>query len=77
MRQSLAELEREFRHQMERDRLRREQLRRHAALRARHRQARRARRRGSLRFWLLAGALMLTAVAVAAAMFTTLYLLLS
>jgi hypothetical protein len=77
MRQSLAELEREFHHQTERERRRGEQLRRQAARRARRRRALRTRRRGSVRFWMLAVSLVLTAAAVTAAMFTTLYLLLS
>jgi hypothetical protein len=76
MRRSLAQLERDFIDEIERDRRRRAQARREVAVRARKRRVARARKRGSLRFWLLVASLILTAVAVTAAMFETLYLLL-
>ncbi len=74
---SLAQLEQEFRQEVERDRRRRERLQREVARRARKRSVERARRRGSFRFWLLVVALVATAALVAAAMFEALYLLLS
>jgi hypothetical protein len=76
MRQSLAQLEQEFRHEMQLDRSRRESLRRHAAMRSRKRSKLRARKRSSMRFWLLVLSLVGTAVIVTAAMFATLYYLL-
>jgi ABC-type transport system involved in cytochrome bd biosynthesis fused ATPase/permease subunit len=76
MRQSLAQLEQEFRQQMELDRGRRESLRRRAMLRSRKRTHERERKRSSVRFWLLALSLIVTAVIVTVAMFYTLYQLL-
>jgi hypothetical protein len=76
MRQSLAQLEQQFRHEMEVDRTRRETLRRNAAMRSRKRHRARARRRSSMRFWLLVLSLIATAVIVTVAMFETLYALL-
>jgi len=76
MRQSLAQLEQEFRHEMELDRGRRESLRRRAVLRSRKRTHERERKRSSVRFWLLVLSLIATAVIVTAAMFYTLYQLL-
>ena len=76
MRQSLAQLEQEFRHEVVRDRHRREHLRRSAVRRSRQRGLERARKKGSFRFWVLVFTLILTAVVVTAAMFETLYLLL-
>ncbi len=76
MRQSLAQLEQEFRHEMQQDRRRREDLRRHAALRSRKRTYEREKKRSSFRFWMLVLGLVATAVIVTAAMFYTLYALL-
>ncbi|HYZ80942.1 MAG TPA: hypothetical protein VE571_06720 [Solirubrobacteraceae bacterium] len=76
MRQSLAQLEQEFRHETQLDRSRRESLRRHAARRSRMRTHVRRRKRSSLRYWMLVLSLIATAVIVTAVMFETLYLLL-
>ncbi len=76
MRQSLAQLEQEFRHETQRDRSRREHLRRHAARRSRVRTHEREKKRSSVRFWLLVLSLIATAVIVTVAMFETLYFLL-
>jgi anti-sigma-K factor RskA len=76
MRQSLAQLEQEFRHEMQLDRSRRESLRHRAIVRSRTRTREREKKRSSMRFWLLVLALIATAVIVAVAMFETLYLLL-
>jgi membrane glycosyltransferase len=77
MRQSLAELEQEFRHEAQLDRRRRESLRRTAVQRSRHRTLERQRKRGTVRFWLLVFSLVATAVIVTVVMFETLYRLLS
>ena len=76
MRQSLAQLEQEFRHESQLDRSRRENLRRHAVTRSRKRTYERNRKRSSIRFWLLVLSLIATAVIVTVAMFETLYYLL-
>ncbi len=76
MRQSLAQLEQEFRHETALDRHRREHLRRHAAQRSRKRGRAREQKRSSVRFWLLVLSLIATAVIVTVAMFETLYYLL-
>ncbi|MBV8954657.1 MAG: hypothetical protein JO153_17815 [Solirubrobacterales bacterium] len=76
MRQSLAQLEQEFRHEARRDRSRRESLRRRAVSRSRKRTYERERKRSSVRFWLLVLSLVATAVIVTVAMFETLYRLL-
>ena len=76
MRQSLAQLEQEFRHESQLDRSRRENLRRHAVTRSRKRTYERNRKRSSIRFWLLVFSLIATAVIVTVAMFETLYYLL-
>jgi anti-sigma-K factor RskA len=76
MRQSLAQLEQEFRHETELDRSRRESLRRRAALRSRKRTHEREQKRSSVRFWLLVLSLIATAAIVTVAMFETLYYLL-
>ena len=76
MRQSLAQIERQFRDEMEIDRSRREKLRRTAAARSRKRHRERAQRRSSIRFWMLVLSLIATAVVVTVAMFETLNLLL-
>jgi membrane glycosyltransferase len=76
MRQSLAQLEQEFRHEMDLDRSRRESLRQRAVLRSRKRTHLRERKRSSLRYWLLVLSLIATAVIVTIAMFESLYYLL-
>ena len=76
MRQSLAQLEQEFRQEARLDRSRREHLRRRAAARSRIRTHERRTKRSTVRFWLLALSLVATAVIVTAAMFETLYYLL-
>jgi hypothetical protein len=77
MRQSFAQWEQEFRHEAELDRDRRETLRRYAVHRSRKRTVERARKRSSMRYWVLVLSLIATALIVTAAMFETLYLLLS
>jgi len=76
MRQSLAELEQEFRHEMQLESSRSQMMWRRATSRSRKRTRERERKRSSLRFWLLVIALIGTAVAVTIAMFETLYYLL-
>jgi membrane glycosyltransferase len=76
MRQSLAQLEQEFRHEAQLDRSRRETLRRHAVRRSRVRTHERRKKRSSVRYWMLVLSLIATAVIVTIAMFETLYLLL-
>jgi hypothetical protein len=77
MRQSLAQIEQEFRHEAELDRNRRETLRRHAVRRSRLRTHERQKKRGSVRYWVLVLSLIATALIVTAAMFETLYALLT
>jgi hypothetical protein len=77
MRQSLAHLEQEFREEAQLDRNRQETLRRHAVRRSRKRTHERARKRSSMRYWILVFTLVATALIVTALMFETLYLLLS
>jgi len=77
MRQSLAQLEHEFRHESELDQRRRDRLRRQAIHRSRLRHRDREKKRSSVRFYLLTLSLIATAVFVTAAMFATLYLLLT
>ena len=77
MRQSLAQLEQEFRHETQLDRSRRETLRRHAVRRSRVRTHEKRRKRSSMRYWVLVLSLVATAVIVTVAMFESLYLLLS
>jgi hypothetical protein len=77
MRQSLAQLEQQFRHETQLDRNRRERLRSQAVRRSRVRTHERARKRSSMRYWVLVLTLIATALIVTAAMFETLYLLLS
>jgi hypothetical protein len=76
MRQSLAQIEQEFRHEMQVDRDRRERLRRQAVRRSRVRHIQKERKRSSLRFWGLVFSLVATAVIVTVAMFASLYYLL-
>ena len=76
MRQSLAQLEQDFRHETQLDRTRRENLRRHAVTRSRTRRRQQRQKRGTMRFWMLVASLIATAMIVTAAMFETLYRLL-
>ena len=76
MRQSLAELEQEFRHEMQLDRSRSQVQRRRAISRSRKRWREREKKRSSMRFWLLVISLIGTAIVVTIAMFETLYYLL-
>jgi membrane glycosyltransferase len=76
MRQSLAQLEQQFRHEAQLDRTRRESLRRRAVLRSRKRSHAREKKRSSMRYWVLVLSLIATAVVVTIAMFETLYYLL-
>jgi hypothetical protein len=76
MRQSLAELEQEFRHEIQLDRRRQDHVMRRAVSRTRKRRRARERKRSSLRFWLLVASLIGTAVLVTIVMFETLYYLL-
>jgi hypothetical protein len=76
MRQSLAALEEQFRHDIEQEQVQSEHLRRHAAWRTRSRRRQKEKKRSSVRFWLLVLSLIATAVGVTVAMFETLYYLL-
>jgi anti-sigma-K factor RskA len=75
-RQSLWQLEEEFRDQMQADQRRSEMLRRTAVQRTRVRRREREKARSSIRFWMLVLSLIVTAIAVTIAMFETLYYLL-
>jgi membrane glycosyltransferase len=77
MRQSLAQLEQEFRHEAQLDRTRRETLRRHAVRRSRVRTHARRKKAGSMRYWVLVLSLIATAVIVTVVMFESLYYLLA
>ncbi len=76
MRQSLAELEQQFRAQSEIEAAHQLRMQRTAAARSRQRWHLRERKRSSKRFYLLGLSLVATAVLVTMAMFATLYLLL-
>ena len=76
MRQSLAQLEQEFRHEMQVDRSRRENLRHRAIVRSKKRYVEREKKRSSVRFWVLVLSIIATAVVVTVAMFESLYYLL-
>jgi membrane glycosyltransferase len=76
MRQSLAEIEEEFRDSMQREQTRSERIRRSAVQRTRERHITKAKKRSSMRYWMLVLSLVATAVAVTVAMFETLYTLL-
>ncbi len=76
MRQSLAQLEQQFRHEAQLDRTRRESLRRRTVLRSRKRSHAREKKRSSMRYWALVLSLVATALIVTIAMFETLYYLL-
>jgi hypothetical protein len=75
-RQSLWQIEEEFRDQMQADKRRSEMLRRSAVKRTRVRRREREKARSSIRFWMLVLSLIVTAIAVTIAMFETLYYLL-
>jgi cytochrome c-type biogenesis protein CcmH/NrfG len=77
MRQSMAQLEREFEHEAILDRQRREQLRRQATSRTRVRRRERIEKHQQLRFLLLLGSIALTVIVVTWAMFQTLAWLMS
>ena len=77
MRQSLAQLEREFWHEAQQSRRRSERLQHHAQVRSRRRFYQRRERRRSMRFWILVISLVATAVSVTAVMFASLSYLLS
>jgi hypothetical protein len=77
MRQSLAQLEQQFLENSEIEERRRQHMQRTAAVRSRQRWHARERKRGSLRFYVLAMTLVVTAILVTVAMFATLYLLLT
>ena len=72
MRQSMAQLEREFEHEAVLDRERREQLRRQAISRTRVRRRERIEKNQKLRFLMLLASIALTVVVVTWAMFQTL-----
>jgi len=77
MRQSLAELEHKFEQEIHLDRHRRDSLIRTSEQRTARRGVEKRNRHGSLRFLALFVTLLLTALFVTAAMFATLYLLLT
>ena len=77
MRQSLATLEQQFLEHSEIEERRRQHMQRTAAVRSRQRWHARQKKRGSMRFYVLALSLVVTAVLVTVAMFATLYLLLT
>jgi hypothetical protein len=74
MRQSIAELEREFLREIHRDRSRRSSLHDNVELRAERRRIERQSRKGSMRFFLLSLTIIATAILVTIAMFKTLYI---
>jgi hypothetical protein len=76
MRQSMAQLEEEFREQTAQERMDSRRLQRDVHVRSRKRNLIRQKQRSTMHFWLLVLALIATAVAVTVAMFETLYLLL-
>jgi len=76
MRQSLAEIEQEFRHEIQLDRRRSQLQQKRAASRSRKRWRAREKKRSSVRYWVLVTSLIGTAVIVTIAMFETLYYLL-
>ncbi len=73
MRQSIADIEAAFVEEIDSDRERRERLQAQAIRRTHVRHRERARKHGSLRFWLVLLVLIGTAVVVTIAMFETLY----
>jgi hypothetical protein len=77
MRQSLAQIEQAFVQETQLEEQQSEWLLRHVHVRSRKRTVEREKKRSSVRFYVLALSLVLVALAVTAAMFETLYLLLS
>jgi anti-sigma-K factor RskA len=77
MRQSLADIEAAFVEEIDADRERREQIQAQAIRRSQVRHRERAKKHGSLRFWLVLLTLIATAVIVTIAMFQTLSLLMA
>jgi hypothetical protein len=77
MRQSLAQIEQAFVQETQLEEQQSERLLRHVDVRSRKRTVEREKKRSSLRFYMLALSLVLVALAVTAAMFETLYLLLA
>ena len=73
MRQSLADIEAAFVEEIDADRERRERIQAQAIRRTQVRHRERAKKQGSLRFWLVLLTLIATAVIVTIAMFETLY----
>lgn len=73
MRQSLAQLEEAFSQEIHLERVRRHSLRHTASERSRHRRLARQHKHGSVRFMLLAMAIVATAIVVTVVMFETLY----
>jgi hypothetical protein len=76
MRQSMAQLEEEFRQQIVQERMDSKRLQRDVHVRSRKRNIMRQKKRSSMRYWVLVAAIVATAVGVTVAMFETLYLLL-
>ena len=76
MRQSLAQIEQQFVQETQLEEQQSERLLRHVHVRSRKRTVEREKKRSSFRFYMLALSLVLVALAVTAAMFETLYLLL-
>ena len=73
MRKSLADIEAAFVEEIDADRERRERIQAQAIRRSQVRHRERAKKHGSLRFWLVLLTLVATAVIVTIAMFETLY----
>jgi len=76
MRQSLSQLEEEFREQIVQERIDSKRVQRDVHVRSRKRNIMRQKKRSTMRFWILVAVLVATAVGVTVAMFETLYLLL-
>jgi hypothetical protein len=76
MRQSMAQLEEEFREQIAQERIDSKRVQRDVHVRSRKRNILRQKKRSTMRFWILVAVLVATAVGVTVAMFETLYLLL-
>lgn len=77
MRQTIADLERQFFEETKADRVRRDRLARETEKRARRREIDRVHRHGRLRFAGLCFVLLATAVLVTVAMFETLYVVMA
>ena len=77
MRQSLAQIEQAFIYETQLEERQSERLLRHVHVRSRIRNVEREKKRSSIRFYLLVLSLIATALIVTAAMFETLYLLLT